>query len=275
MITIRRATEADCDSIVRYLEAEAIDNTYMLGDIHIYGFDSEALDVWAAEDANEIIYGVILRYYTAYLCYTKLEDGVIAKMQAFLLRQNPHIIVAKGSVADALMPGLEGYMRSDKILCALFSTHKLKDATTQIIIAKPEDAPEIARQFSKIDEIKEYYDEVSLADNIATRIRSGEGEHLFIRLDGKIVAHGNSSGFAEKTTTAGVNGIFTLPEYRGCGYASQIVSEISRRIYDSGKTPVIAYDNPDAGQIYRRLGYEDVGVLTAILPPDVHGRQKK
>ena len=250
----------------KYLEPEAIDNTYLLSDIHLYGFSGETTNVWIAENTQGKICGIVLRYFQTYICYTLPEDGAASKMQVFLLRHNPFIVIAKGSVADALMPGLIDYTRNDKVLCALHTKDFLYKITTQITVAKPEDALEIARQFKKIEEFQNMYnDENTLADNIAERIRSGEGEHLFIRHGGKIVAHGNSAGIAEKT--AFVNGIFTLPEHRGHGYASQIVSEISRRLIDSGRNPVLSYDNMDAGRIYRRLGYEDAGVLSFLSPP--------
>ena len=120
-INFRRAIEADRYTLVNYLEIENIDNTYLLADIYLYGFDSETIDIWVAENMQGKICGLVLRYFTTYLCYTMSEDSVIAEMQKFLLLHKPFLIMAKGSVADALMPGLGGYTRNDKILCALYN----------------------------------------------------------------------------------------------------------------------------------------------------------
>jgi RimJ/RimL family protein N-acetyltransferase len=59
-----------------------------------------------------------------------------------------------------------------------------------------------------------------------------------------------------------VNAVYTPPRYRGHGYASNTVAEISRLGLTRGKRFCVLYtdlSNPISNAIYQRLGYERVG----------------
>jgi GNAT superfamily N-acetyltransferase len=56
-----------------------------------------------------------------------------------------------------------------------------------------------------------------------------------------------------------IGGVFTLPEARGRGYAAACTAAISLDLQRDGKMPCLFYENPVAGRVYRRLGFEDAG----------------
>ncbi len=47
-------------------------------------------------------------------------------------------------------------------------------------------------------------------------------------------------------------------EHRRKGYTSQILSKICSDLIAENKTPCLFYDNPKAGSIYHRLGFESI-----------------
>lgn len=58
-----------------------------------------------------------------------------------------------------------------------------------------------------------------------------------------------------------VGPVYTPPELRGLGYASGLVSELSRWLLHSGRSFCFLYtdlDNPSSNSIYRRIGYQQV-----------------
>ncbi|HWI64585.1 MAG TPA: GNAT family N-acetyltransferase, partial [Symbiobacteriaceae bacterium] len=72
---------------------------------------------------------------------------------------------------------------------------------------------------------------------------------------GRVVCAGS---VLSRSSQAGMVGaIFTPPELRGKGYASTIVHAVSTALLQEGRTPCLFYHNPDAGRIYRRLGYTE------------------
>ena len=97
-------------------------------------------------------------------------------------------------------------------------------------------------------------------------------------------AHGRTAGSAARagprtsgSTTAGrsrstgvggltphgirVGPVYTPPEQRGRGYASNLVAEVSQLQLDAGRTFVFLFTdlaNPTANKIYQAIGYEPV-----------------
>ncbi len=56
-----------------------------------------------------------------------------------------------------------------------------------------------------------------------------------------------------------IGGVFTPAPWRRRGYASAALTHLCARLLAQGKQPCLFYDNPAAGVIYRRLGFEDIG----------------
>ena len=59
-----------------------------------------------------------------------------------------------------------------------------------------------------------------------------------------------------------VGPVFTPVEFRGNGYATSLVAQVSQEILDSGKTMATLYtdlSNPTSNAIYQRIGYRRVG----------------
>lgn len=68
-----------------------------------------------------------------------------------------------------------------------------------------------------------------------------------------------------------VSYVYTPPEHRGRGYASDSTAELSRRILESGREFCVLYvdvNDPVANHIYRSLGYETVAESQVLLFDD-------
>jgi len=90
------------------------------------------------------------------------------------------------------------------------------------------------------------------------RTRIGNDTH-FIWEDGQPV----SQAVYGRDTPNGavVNWVYTPPEYRGRGYATSVVAELSKSLFDRGKHFCCLFadaDNPVSCGVYRKLGYYDV-----------------
>jgi predicted GNAT family acetyltransferase len=265
-VMIRTAAETDRGLLVRYLSGEPVLNVAMLADIEYYGFDSPHQEVWIQEE-NGAITAVILRYFSCILCYHRIGEGELSEIAELVIDKQAAPLMVIGRVGDSLEPYLPGYGRNDKYLCELTDGALLPEVTEEIVTAGVYDALEIAGQYRHIREFDGLYAEAGeLADNIRTRISSGEGIHMFMRRDGKIAAHGNT--FAQTKHAAFVSGIFTLPDCRGKGYATQIVAALCRKLLDAGRTPVLSYDNPSAGAIYHRVGFRVIDRLSFFHAAD-------
>ncbi|MEA2735127.1 MAG: uncharacterized protein QOE14_1578 [Humisphaera sp.] len=65
-----------------------------------------------------------------------------------------------------------------------------------------------------------------------------------------------------------VNLVYTLPPFRGRGYASNLVAALSQHLLDSGRKFCFLYTdlaNPTSNKIYRALGYEPLSESVHIM----------
>jgi uncharacterized protein len=66
-----------------------------------------------------------------------------------------------------------------------------------------------------------------------------------------------------------IGGVYTLPSARGKGYAAACTSLLAADLQRDGKMPCLFYENPTAGKVYRRLGFEDASrwAVLYLAPP--------
>ena len=256
---LQKATENDRARIVQYCAPEAHINLFLLADIENFGFDSDVQDVWLqTKDAR--ITGVVLRYFENYIYYAREEDAQPEEAAAFLKERGARLISGKLSLLERLQPLLQQLFRLRSMRLAILpdAAHLTAD-TSRVVTADAADAPEIARQYALIEEFSGLYTggEHGLAKQIENRIRSGEGVHMYLREDGQIISHGNTT--AETQASGMIGGILTLPQYRQQGRAEKIVCALCHSLLLRGKTPCLFFDNPAAGRLYYKLGFIDNG----------------
>lgn len=65
---------------------------------------------------------------------------------------------------------------------------------------------------------------------------------------------------ASNSKSAMLTGVATLPDRRGQGCASAVVHSLCRQSFQAGREFLcLFYDNPNAGRIYRRIGFREIG----------------
>lgn len=59
-----------------------------------------------------------------------------------------------------------------------------------------------------------------------------------------------------------INSVYTPPEFRKKGYATQLVAKLSQQLLDEGKSFITLYtdlSNPTSNSIYQKIGYKQIG----------------
>lgn len=254
-----KATETDRAGILEYCMAEPNLNLFIIGDIENFGFESEFQDVWV-QTREEKTTGILLRYHDNFILYSKDLDMDVIEVAGMLETQSVKIISGKSDVIDRVFPYLKGaFEKREMYFCELRNPDRLQGVNAEIKIAKAEDAGKIAAVYGRIAEFAGLYsaDKENLKRQIENRIQSKEGVHLFMEQEGAIICHGNTT--AETSVSGMIGGILTVPEARNKGLASQMVSALCRSLFERGKSACLFYDNPEAGNIYHRLGFEIIG----------------
>jgi predicted GNAT family acetyltransferase len=91
-------------------------------------------------------------------------------------------------------------------------------------------------------------------ERIRSRFTEEKIHGYLFEIDGEVVAYASTA--VETESSAMVASVFCLPEFRGRGYAKQVVWALSDDLLKSGLLPCLFYDNPSAGRIYHSLGYQ-------------------
>jgi GNAT superfamily N-acetyltransferase len=97
-------------------------------------------------------------------------------------------------------------------------------------------------------------------DAAVERVIRGVGRTVYLWFDdGRPVSLAGVGGLTPHGIRVGP--VYTPPELRGRGYASNLVAEVSQRQLDAGRTFVFLFTdlaNPTANRIYQDIGYEPV-----------------
>lgn len=94
-------------------------------------------------------------------------------------------------------------------------------------------------------------------------LEEGVSRSFFIMENKKIVS--TASTAAENSLSAMVVGVATLESYKKKGYATQCMVKLCNQLLEENKELCLFYDNPSAGAIYKRIGFEDIDFCMMYL----------
>ena len=263
---IRILNEADRQITMAFLSQEAAINLFIIGDIEVYGFDTDFQCLWGQFDTSGVLEGVLLKYRESYIPYFKKENFDTSDFSNIIkaaAKDKKIILSGKGDRVEPFISLLPEYQVKKMFFCELSSLDELKpQASNEMIkIAKPEDTMSIK---ALIDQIDEFRGTATNADEIAMKITTKAGRVYYIEKDSEMVAVAQTS--AENSKSAMIVGVATHPDYRNKGYTSQCMTKLCRDVLTEGKALCLFYDNPSAGSIYHRLGFETIGTWTMVKP---------
>lgn len=142
-----------------------------------------------------------------------------------------------------------------------------------------EDAPhkfQVERlSINDLDEVIELYKHCfhAFSDKsvMEEKLRTGRGRGILIRQEGRLVSCAQSE--FETKDMALIVGVATAQEFRGRGFAGVCVRELIDQLHFPGRKFALQYDNPDAGRLYKRLGFRAVDRIGhfPIREDGIHG----
>ncbi len=258
---IRELTETDRALLETYLLAEPEVNLFNIGNLENNGLGGRC-QAWGEFGADGRLRLVLMRY-LRFLNLNLREpdapfdrDGVL-----WLLRGHDIISFAGERRSMASFGTIEGFKPPEHThLCRLKEVACLEPAGINGSIARrlgPADIEMLADLYRSIAEFQNFN-----RDNAALRaaLEEGSGRGYGIEQDGRMVAAAMTA--AENRASAMIIGVATRLAYRGRGYATALMAGLCRDLLAEGKTACLFYDNPRAGRIYHRLGFEEIGGWT-------------
>lgn len=234
-------------------------NLYFLGNLEALGVESDICQFWGSFDDDGALTGVLMRYMDGW----NIADGPGCDYAGF------------GRIVDAHPAGavrLQDNPRHVKSFLPFLQRYRAQETSTEYLCEldpldfNPTCKPWPARRASlaDFDALCRFYADAGHMSRTPRAVeRPLQAGRVFItEVENQIVSSVLTN--AETSTLAMIGGVFTPPAHRGKGYASAAMVALCRSLIDDGIRPVLYYDNPAAGGIYRRLGFKDLGLWKSV-----------
>ena len=267
---IRRLHEADRQLALALLNRQPELNLYMLGNLETLGFGADYCEFWG--DFEEDLSGtttlraILNRYMTGWTVFG-LERAdwpglghVLdsAPGTATRLQDNP------GGI-DSFLPYLSAYRAGRTFSEELMTL----DAAAFVPLPPP---PGLQVRRATMDDLHAltpfYANAESMTRMPASIERPVRDTRLWIALEtGTVVAAALTN--AETVDLAMIGGVYTLPSRRGCGFSQAVCSALCAELLSATKRPVLYWESPAAGRVYRKLGFQPAGVWRSVWLQEV------
>lgn len=245
--------------LMDYLSKESAFNLFIIGDIENFGYDSDFQKIWADKDTSSGFFkAVLLKYYKSFIFYSTGEAD-FENFAKIALREGYDVISGKEESIAKLEPFLSEIKRKETHFAELKKCN-FDDIKETVKKAEVKDLDEILKVRNSIEE---FGDIPTNAEAFKKSIESGSGRIYYVKRDDKIVSVAGTT--AENSMSAMVVGVCTLKEYRKQGIMTECMKSLCSDVIADGKTLCLFYDNPEAGKIYIKIGFEEIGKWIMLI----------
>ena len=259
---IRKLTEHDNDQVFAFLSEEPSLNLFIIGDLEVFGYSSEFQEIWAEfDERNNSIKAVLLRFHQSFIPYANGEfdiEGFVSIMKRYnqpILLSGKSNIVEKFEAFDNLQLGKKQVTFFAE--CLTDECLSIEEQSITINKATIKDVDQIIKLRESIEEFPVRSD----AREILVQAMESNTARTYYTVDHDVITSCVSTT-AENSKSAMIVGVCTRKGYRRQGLATAIMRKLFKDVLDEGKTLCLFYDNPEAGRIYKRLGFKDIGMWT-------------
>lgn len=256
---MRKLTEEDRQQLLEYVSKEPEMNLFFIGDIENYGIDTEEVSIYVQEEEPGWDC-VLLRFFDFYIIYSQKEVYGAAGVADFLKGRTVDCISGKTGLVKQMAPFYPKMTVQETIMCRCdeSSLRQGEAADAEIRRLTGADVPEMMRLYLGIAEFApSYRDPVKSRDQLESELEKGELAVGMFK-NGRLVSLAKTS--ASNSMSTMLVGVATEPDERRKGYASVVVGELCRRAFEGNREFIcLFYDNPEAGRIYRKTGFREIG----------------
>lgn len=255
------------DVVMDYLGRNHLDNTFIIGNIEKNGLENNMLLKRSGDYYGYFGEGQLRGIFTftnmgSFVCHYE-DNKVLNKIVLLkaIKQYKPKYIFGMKKIIEPLWKKLDKIFKwydYDECYYMILKREKFFDFTLdkEIISAKNYD---FSKSIDFLIEVEKAFNrKPKTVNELKNSIyeRMGEEEYLYLLDKDRIVSQG-----VIKTTTTKVNqieGVYTLPKFRGNGYAKAVVSQLCKNIISRGKTPslIVSKSNHSAQRMYKNIGFE-------------------
>jgi hypothetical protein len=257
---LKKCINTEKKELLTWLSARPTENCFFIGDIENFGLETDFLEIWRTPEAGPSA-ALLMRYYRFYQITVGNPGGGDETAEA-LEAAARQILLDDQCLSVA---GLEPAVRelSEHLPLRDIRGTFLAELTGETFRDPGEGHPTEPAGVEDIDDLFEFQKSIvefemdeRHRESFGNEIRTGTGRTWLIREGRRIVASATIT--AENSRNGMIIGVATAPDRRGRGYARTCVARLCREMVGAGKSVVLFYDNPEAGRLYKELGFKDI-----------------
>lgn len=256
---IRKLTVQDHKTVMDFLSEEPSINLFIIGDIEAFGYETDFQELWGEFHEDGKLNAVLLRYFESFIPYAKGEFDVQGFADLICNYSATPIMSGKASIVEQFehVKGIELGPKKATFFAECRELTPINHTEYNIKIATIDDVDRILNLRMKIDEFSLSKEGRKM---IVQDIENGTGRTYFIEDNKQIIACASTA--AENSASAMIVGVCTHKNFRNNGLATAIMQKLIGDVLAEGRILCLFYDNPAAGRIYKRLGFQDIGKWT-------------
>ncbi|WP_117168393.1 GNAT family N-acetyltransferase [Paraliobacillus sediminis] len=257
---IRQLTEQDDAVTQALIQQKPAENLFIIGDIEAFGYAEDFQQIWGDFDETNQLRAILLKYEKNYIPFA---------LGSFDARGFADIINA-----DKNAPQLSGLKEvTIQIEPHLQITYSVKRQLYYAKCTNNDSLPEVdttevneltLNEINKLGDfltnVPEFSELVYDPESKRRNLEKGVSRDYYIAREGEIVS--SASTAAENSSSAMIVAVATHQDYKQQGLATMCLNKLCKNLLAEGKQLCLFYDNPDAGKLYKRLGFEDIGYWT-------------
>lgn len=259
IIIIRKLTEKDHEQVLSFLSEEPSINLFIVGDLEAFGYDKEFQEIWAELNDQEEIKALLLRFYQSFIPYAKGEYDVSGFVSIMKRYEHPIYLSGKTNLVEKFEP-YEDLKLGNKQVTFFAECLTNENLGTNDIEIKKAHLEDVDRIINLRGNIEEFHVRSDARDILIQSMKTNTARTYYTEENDVMTACVSTT--AENSLSAMIVGVCTRKEYRRQGLATAIMQKLFKDILAEGKTLCLFYDNPEAGRIYKRLGFKDIGKWT-------------
>ncbi len=239
--------------LLEVLNSSAAENCFLYGDIENFSLDSDFMDVWRIKKDDKTT-SILLRYYKYYVIYS--IDSADHQEMAEIINANRDVVGISGleEVVDSFSKLIKFKEIKNMYLAEMNKkTYRGYKPTITPLKAVKEDIDALFQFQANIEEFN--LTEAS-RESFGQEILNGTGRFYFVKEDNKIISTATLT--AENSLNGMIIGVATDPTHRRKGYAKNCVALLCKEMVEEDKSVLLFYNNPDAGKLYKELGFVDI-----------------
>lgn len=256
---IKKLNESYRTKVMEYLNQEKEINLFIIGDIERFGFDKSFQEVWGDLGEDDVINGILLKFYDGYIYYAKENKDVSGFVEIFKNDKSKKTLAGKKECMEMFEGIIEYTSSKESYFTFLKEFNNFKESQEIAKKASVEDVDKIIDLYNDIDEFKDVSRNIEAIKNI---IESKSGRYYVIEKNNEFLSMAGT--LIESKDLAMVGGVCTKVKHRKKGLGTKCVLKLCYELLKEGKTPCLFYSNHKAGNIYTSIGFREIGIWTAL-----------